>query len=76
MIKVDYTVSGRSVTLSEATDADYQDRGSRGYETRREIRRDAQILADTLGKSVEIYSSDGIVYEQISPSEELPALSE
>ncbi len=60
----------RSMHLSERTTADYEDRGAVGDRTRREIREDARILATTLGRSVEIYSSDGIMFEQVHAEEE------
>lgn len=36
-------------------------------ETRREIRRMAQAMADAEGEAVEVYSDDGIVLDAIDP---------
>lgn len=64
---VSYTVDGRTMQLDEATTEAYEDAGPVGDSTRREVQRDAQVLADSLGKSVEIWSEDGIVFEQVHP---------
>ena len=64
-----YTVNGRSMHLSKRTTLDYEHRGELGDRTRRGVHEDARILATMLGRSVEIYSSDGIMFEQIHAEE-------
>lgn len=64
-----YAVNGRNMHLSERTTADYEHRGELGDRTRRGIHEDARILATQCGRSVDIYSSDGIMFAQIHADE-------
>jgi hypothetical protein len=73
MAQLKYSVTGRTMTLSHETTVDYEDKGPVGDKTRREVRADAQVLADQLGKPIEIMASDddgGWTAEQIRPSSE------
>jgi hypothetical protein len=64
---VDYKVNGRSMTLSVETsracghlagmDGEETPDGASADALRREIRQDAQIIADVMGKSIEVYAS-------------------
>jgi len=66
---MEYEVVGFRMHLSERTTTDYEHDGELGDRTRCEIRSDARILATTLGRPVDIYSSDGILLEQIAAEE-------
>lgn len=64
---IDYKVNGRAMTLSVDTsracghlvgiDGEPTPDGSAADAVRREIRQDAQIIADTMGKSIEVFAS-------------------
>ena len=61
------SISGRSLRLTKAQTRLYEDRGPSGDSFRREAREAAQKAADASGHNVEIYSHDGITFEQLSP---------
>lgn len=64
---VEYSVNGRAMVLSVETSracghlvgmpGESTPDGSSADAVRREVRRDAQVLADRLGKSIEVFAS-------------------
>lgn len=62
-----YFRSRRSLRLTREQTRRYEDAGPVGNEFRREAKEIARKRANETGKSVEIYSSDGIVFEQVHP---------
>ncbi|MFI4971154.1 MAG: hypothetical protein ACHP7H_00625 [Hyphomicrobiales bacterium] len=71
-----FKVSGRSIKLTKAQTRVYEGSGSAGDHFRREARAKAQEIATKTGKAVEIYSHDGITFEQVGPEEEIPPLED
>ena len=65
-IEVGYSFSGHTMFLSGPTTLVW-DQESGGRALRDEVRRDAQVLADTLDTTIEIESSDGITLDAVSP---------
>ena len=62
---IDYTVTGTTMTLSQAT-TDAQDTGdSDASAVEREIRRDAETLAASLGRPVTVEAANGIELKRL-----------
>jgi hypothetical protein len=59
-----------SIKLTKAQTRAYENNGPIGEEFRREARSVAQEKARKKGRSIEIYSHDGITFEQVPPPEE------
>lgn len=65
---IEYSVTGHTMTLSETTTAAWDSDGPTHDETRREVLRDAAIVARSLGGSIDVYTSDGIMLEHVHAS--------
>jgi hypothetical protein len=59
-----------SIKLTVAQTRAYENNGPIGDDFRREAKRAAKEKANRLGSAVEIYSHDGITFEQVHPESE------
>ena len=65
-----FTGGETTIKLTRAQTKDYEDHGPVGDDTRRAAKRAALDKANRIGRSVTIYSNDGITFEQIHPDDE------
>lgn len=61
-----YTVSGKTMVLDGFNSLLWTDSSPAAVELRTELRSDAEILAKTLLRSVEIHSEDGVCLDAVS----------